>query len=59
MISTIQGFAYLIKDVIEEAPIPVMMIALPLTIVFLATVSTATAKLIEVFVSKDGSSGSH
>lgn len=52
MISIIQGFVYSIKDIIETSPIPVMLIALPLAIVFLATVSTATAKLIEVFVSR-------
>lgn len=52
MISTIQGVAYSIKDIIDIMPTPVMMIALPLAIVFLATVSAATAQLIEVFVSK-------
>ncbi len=52
MISTIQGLAYSVKDIIENTPIQVMLIAAPLTIVLLAAISTATAKLIETFVSR-------
>ena len=52
MISTVQGLAYSMKDMIENTPIQVMMIATPLAIILLATISTAAAKLIEVFVTK-------
>lgn len=52
MISTVQGLAYSVKDMIENTPIQVMMIATPLAIILLAAISTATARLIEVFVSE-------
>ena len=52
MISTVQGLAYSVKDMIENTPIQVMMIAIPMAIVLLVSISTATAKLIEVFVTK-------
>lgn len=52
MISAIQGLAYSMKDIIETTPIQFMLIAIPVAIILLATISTATAKAIEVFVSK-------
>lgn len=52
MISTIQGLAYSLKDIIEHTPVQVMMIATPLAIVVLAMLSTATARILENFANK-------
>ena len=52
MIVIVQGLVYSIKDVVDNAPIQVMMIGIPMAIILLAGISTATAKLIEVFVTK-------
>ncbi len=52
MILIIQGLAYSIKDVVDNTPIQVMLIGIPMAIILLASISTATAKLIEVFVTK-------